>query len=462
MPVVTQIGEPFETFGHWWLQAAPTQVIAGVFKSRGGHLELQLFGHFDSIDINERGKLVDVIHGAADAKAFTLWNCYQETPGFKFPGTAEQNFRASRVIIGGLLPEEKTAKFCAIAFDAPQVGPWIADEPVQQSFQMGESEHGFSLELKSGRIRVFGPTAAGHTFRFGTDVHTRKEAFRTYGIDVTPTVHIDFSEALSTSECIMEARKCAALLTLLVGEDIQPISIRLHSEPKQSGFEFLYPRRPLEAQSLIEPREVLAPMPEIEVLAVMDRWGDQYAAMSDPVNLLSDVLSRDPPATQIKLLLLAQSLEAFHRNVDGGEYLPGIEYDLVRRQLENAIPASLSSAHRASLKSRIRYGNELSLRTRLKKLLDGLTEDSLRRLEIDRVAFVSDVVDARNDFTHWVQTREKVRPHGAHLANLVSSLQAVTQLIFLRHLGVQEGAVVTRMLQSPWRYLQRYRPLSKS
>ena len=183
--------------------------------------------------------------------------------------------------------------------------------------------------------------------------------------------------------------------------------------------------------------------------------------MGDSVNLLGDVLDANTPPAHLRMLLLTQALEAFHRNVIGGRYLPPEDYESIRLSLVNAIPQGTSKDHRAALESRIRFGNDPSLRNRLKKLLESVSADTLSLLQIDRKLFVQDVVDARNDFTHWEHEREKDRPNGAHLANLLSALLALTQLTFLKHLGVDESLVVQRMQQSPWRYLRRYESIGQ-
>jgi hypothetical protein len=458
-----KLGEPFEVWGHWWLPAFSDKPVAGKLSSYRGHLELKLLGTFDGVDVNHRGLVVPVIHGVADAKEFTLWRCVQDQFSFRFPGGVEQTFEKLRVIVGGHFPPDGESKFSAVAFDAQQIGPWMAQEPVKQDVTF--SDQGLSqmsCAVNEDRARVCGPASDGVRYRFSSNIESRHEPFSTYGYDTTPGVYIEFPEPLPVAQTIERVERTVELLTLLVGEDVEPESIRLYVPTEKSGFELLYEFRPPEKQKLIAAREVLAPLPKLgdAFIPMLDRWDVERARMGDTVNLLRDVLDRDAPASHVRMLLLAQALEAFHRSVIGGEYLSKEDYEPIRRILAEAIPPSVKSDHRAALESKIRYGNELSLRTRLKQLLGKVSDEGLARLQIDRKSFVRDVVDARNDFTHWQQERERARPNGAHLANLLSSLLALTQLLVLLHLGVDEGLVIGRMLETPWRYLRRYKPIN--
>jgi hypothetical protein len=458
-----RLGEPFEIWGQWWLPEKRDEVLAGRLRCYLGNLELMLLGQFSGLDINARGLVVDIIHGAGDAKAFTLWRAVQDQVSFSFPGTLKQSFHRMRILVGGHFPKESECLFTAVAFDAPQIGPWMGNEPVKQELLESDKKLRTRFEIAEHRRQDFGPCSNGVVYHFGSNVATRSEAFVTYGFETTPTAQIVFPEPVGTTTAVKRVENTAELLTLLVGQDVEPQAVRLFTAEEKGGFEFLYEFRPPVEEKLLNVREVLVPLPRItgSLVSVLDRWDQELPKMGDSVNLLTDVLDRASPQSHVQLLLLAQALEAFHRNVIGGEYLFVDDYEPIKKVLVDAIPTCVKPDHREALKSKIRYGNELSLRVRLRKLLDPFTDELLARISVDRKTFVNDVVDARNDYTHWVQEREKARPQGAHLANLLSSLRGMTQLILLCHLGVSEDLVVDRMLESPWLHLRRYQPIGK-
>ena len=112
--------------------------------------------------------------------------------------------------------------------------------------------------------------------------------------------------------------------------------------------------------------------------------------------------------THFYFLSLIQAIEAFHRRIygDKGEYLSDDDYEPIRRCLTNSIPARLPdgrdypSGFKEHLTSNIKFGNEYSLRTRLKQLsniwgpLDPLLYENTIELN-------HNIVCTRNYLTHY-------------------------------------------------------------
>lgn len=449
-----RLGEPFEIWGHWWLPEKPQNRVAGKLTSHLGNLELKLLGRFEGVDINARNTVLPVIHGVGDATNFTLWRSVQESPSFKAPGSLEQTFSKMRIVAGGHFNTEADTLFSGVTFEAPQIGPWLQKLPVKRKMQ----EANVSYELSQFRTCLFKSEINGNTIEFGANIQTRDEQYASYGFDVMPVASIDFASPKICSESMEHVEALADLLTILVGEDVEQRAIRFRISGENSSFPFIYEFRPPKDVKLIDEHDVLVPRRLLDgsLKAVFEKWTEDRKRLSDSVALLCDVLDRERPASHVQLLLLAQSLEAFHRNVVGGEYLPKEDYEPARKALEDAIPDFIQRDHRESLKARLKYGYQLSLRKRLVELFEPMKDTVFPALDLDMKNFVRDLVDARNDFTHWEQDREKERPNGAHLANLLSNARALTQLVLLRHLGVNESVVVQRMLTSPWRHLRRY------
>jgi hypothetical protein len=106
-----------------------------------------------------------------------------------------------------------------------------------------------------------------------------------------------------------------------------------------------------------------------------------------------------------QFLDLIYGLESFHRKIGGkNNYMPEDKYtEKVLPLLKKAIPKDLDSSHQASLKSRLKYGNMLSLRKRISDLIDLLPPQELNILGIGTTkkhSFVSKIVNLRNDLVH--------------------------------------------------------------
>ena len=173
---------------------------------------------------------------------------------------------------------------------------------------------------------------------------------------------------------------------------------------------------------------------------VLSNWFARYPGVQSACGLALSVINSDDLRPHVEFLSLMQALEGFHRALYAGTYEDAGEYEKVRDALLKAIPASVSKAHRDALGSKIRYGNEYSLRKRVNMLLDRLSA-SLRKNIIGGEGNAPGAwIDTRNYYTHW---DEALRPDildtkGMHYAGL--RLKLVLRVLYLQLAGVPEDA----------------------
>jgi hypothetical protein len=144
------------------------------------------------------------------------------------------------------------------------------------------------------------------------------------------------------------------------------------------------------------------------------------------------------PFIDTKFQALTQAIEGFHRATCVGKYLEADEYSKVQDCLIKAIPINIEPSLREHLKNTIKYGNEFSLRRRLRDLIEGLEEKTREILQID-AAFQSDVVEARNYYAHL---HDAMKPtcvgDGKAIYYLNQKLSALFLILVLKTLGMPE------------------------
>ena len=134
--------------------------------------------------------------------------------------------------------------------------------------------------------------------------------------------------------------------------------------------------------------------------------------------------------SEARYLFLMQAIDAFSRVMTNATYVEDGEYQLIRAALSAAIPSETPADLRASLRSRIKYGNEFSLRKRLALLLRGL-EPATRELICPNLdEYVERVVHTRNFLTHYSEDAE-ARPWPSELYYYVGSSVAMLLTILL-------------------------------
>jgi hypothetical protein len=158
----------------------------------------------------------------------------------------------------------------------------------------------------------------------------------------------------------------------------------------------------------------------IDLSEALRNWFAVYPRIEAPSQLALSVMASQNLWRHVEFLSLVQALEGLHRSLFKGTYLPDDQYDAIKKSLNAAIPSTLPSDHRDALRSRIRYGNQLSLRKRLAELADRIP-DFLRASILGATGKVpSTWVDTRNYYTHWDEDLRKdvLSPEGMYYAGI--------------------------------------------
>lgn len=144
-------------------------------------------------------------------------------------------------------------------------------------------------------------------------------------------------------------------------------------------------------------------------------------------------------------LTYSQALEAFIRKNDNFDkfYMSFDEYDRIKDEFYDCMGnMKLDRDYRRSLKSRIKYGNEYSLRKRLKMLINYLGEYELINVLNDKYhgKFINYVVDTRNYYTHYGDIGQ-YKTSGGELLLLTCDLKLLLELCLLHELKLSSDLI---------------------
>ena len=144
-------------------------------------------------------------------------------------------------------------------------------------------------------------------------------------------------------------------------------------------------------------------------------------------------------------LTYTQSLEAFIRKNNNFKkfYMDFEDYEEIKEKFYNFMgDMDLKSDHRQSLKSKIKYGNEYSLRKRLKILMNYLKSyDFIGNLnEKYGGKFINYIVDTRNYYTHYGDEGE-YKTSGGELLLLAYDLKLLLELCLLHELDLSKELI---------------------
>jgi hypothetical protein len=180
---------------------------------------------------------------------------------------------------------------------------------------------------------------------------------------------------------------------------------------------------------------------------VFDSWFSLCDKYRPVLGLLSaSILQPDMSNAESGFLAMMQAIEAYCRIRSRETYLTAEEFAEVTAGMSKCIPDGTETNVRNSLRGKLGFLNEFSLKDRLRSLVDQnkwlestlrYSDDPARHAE-DTKKFIKDVVDARNSLTHVDTRRHSSIPVGA-----VWRLRMMLCLSLLSEAGVDIGQRVS-------------------
>lgn len=431
--------QSFEKRGIFWLGEVQEPHLSGTlhFSPKDG-IELRLIGQFPE----PLQQFLPMVHGTVEDAHCTLFACTQRR--VKSSTLTLTEYQADRAIIGAHVASLKEAMFYKATSRFDCLDDWanyraISVPPADIHQARGPSRFEISQQpTVSATVNALGCTISMLGKPNGTFSH------RFIDWEYHAYLDIACSEPSSVHDLCSIVVELKHLISLLTWQRVRlaHFSFALHSsvpaDPKISPWCEIFGAAEPQSESyhasnwpLTEFADLASYFPDI-----VNAWFASDKLLRDARGLLTGLINSEGQFLQFEFLALVQIVEALHRIKYPGYYTGLEEYEPIRLALESAIPSTVSTDHRQSLKSRIKYGNEISLRTRLKHLCLKLP-DSLRNLIThDPASFISVVVDGRNYLTHRDEKSACRELMSEELQRTCQRLKLLLTIHFLHELGI--------------------------
>ena len=365
--------------GVFWLPETPEQHVSGTLHfSPNDGVELHLIGRLSSFPAS-----LAVVHGVAEDAECTLFAC---TPGrLKSSALTLSELRADIAIIGAHVKSEDEAMFSSVRVRFDCLDDWVgfsAFSVPNADWLGGRRPSRFDIAEQAGVPASVG--ALGCTISLVGDQHGtfsgRRISWEHHSfLDIVCSKPSSVRELCRT---VSELRHFISLLTwqrvrlgyLCFANQKPPTGRNAGGNPWCGVF------GAGEAQSLAYHTShwMLTEFSDVGMYfpTVLGAWFAGDDRLRNARGLLTGLIESEGAIFEFEFLALVQIAEALHRIINPRRYMTEADYESVKSALNSAISPSLGDEHRQSLKSRIKYGNDLSLRTRLKELCLGLPEDA--------------------------------------------------------------------------------------
>lgn len=444
-----------EFSGSWHLprlNGEPSVNLAGLLKWSDRQAVLSLHGTFmptiGAVFGSCELKRVPVVHGSTTASVpVTLLNSAEAGSHMSFGPLGMQE--AARIhsftcVVGALVDVDTTYE--KIQARVPGLEHWL-DMPIVSTKWTtpadGEPEQVIYTATKVPCNEVLIEKHA-MTLRLGVSFTAALGAPMHVDVNGYGYIEIEPDQPQSMGWMLERLDETLALLSFLSGSTMAPGTIQAKLSSQRDPVSWLLRLNNHELCSVSQRSDFFMTRVgmEMPLSEAMTCWFDNYDKIATPSQLALSVINSTGLWPHVEFLSCMQALEGLHRTDSNGLYTGIEEYKAIETALVKAIPATTGTAHRSSLKSRIRYGNEISLRKRLQELVAPVDIEIRQRIFGVEGKFPSIWVEARNYYTHWDEVSEgkNLTPQAMYQANV--RMRMLLRVLYLLRVGVPASAVI--------------------
>ena len=441
-----RLPEQMEKVGYFWLPEDTKQQLPGTLRiSDSGEIALEVIGSFgDPIDqLNDQPSLGRIVGIIENGDLVTLDSCRYTQRNISFGGVSKSLIHASLALLGAHYDKDEPITFSRVKFSVEGLDQWLSisgirvtrnwetksatikyDPPQELLFSLPDNislAFTFSWTLPSER----NPTEAKVTQKAYVSLESK---------DLRP---FDFFSSIIFK---LTNLFCFAIDDTVTLDSVTGFSYELKKE-MSGGDTYEVPIK-LYYQSLpfseVKPKldwdRMLFRYGHIknDFERIITNWLTNYDVSNPAFNLYFASKSGGYRYLEGRFLSLAQGVETLHRRNSSETLMPVDRYNEIATQLVAACPAE----SKGWLENRLKYGNELSLRARLKQILAPFHRFFGNAGQ--RKCLVSKIIDTRNYLTHYDPRLVSSAAEGEELWKICRKLECLFQLHFLRLVGLSD------------------------
>ncbi len=432
--------DELEYKGVWWLPDKPEKKVCGIlrFTPNEGAI-LDLIGSFKDIkEMNKRLNPEIILGASSNGKNITLHKCFETESNLSIPGSLTSSFYANEVFVGAHFQKSEDIKFRGLSIRYSYLDEWIGISGFDiQYFDKKEvvikhkQSEPIQASIGEDCIIFIDILAAMHS------VHSIVQ--KEMSIEQRTYLRVKHPVEKSLDEYWSIIRQIQNFLSLGIAEPVCPLEIIGETEANKEIISVkIYYHLPeiSEAFKTIYPHDMLFTFKDISdrFEMLLKNWFEKASTLEPVYDLYFGTLYNPWMYLQHQFLSLIQAVEAYHRRKFEGKYQSDEDYKPTYEKFKKFINGlDVDPSFKEALKSKLKYGNEYSLRKRLKDLFEQYNEVLNGFIE-DKNDFINKVVDTRNYLTHYDEDLKDKAVDGEQLYYVTQQLKVLIVICLLSEL----------------------------
>jgi ApeA N-terminal domain 1 len=448
-----RIKEEFKKSGYFWLPSAPERKIPGtLYISDGGNIELEVIELFDtSVDAihNDDNNLARIVGVIEEDGYVTLDNCFYKQKKLSFGGVAKKSLVCvNKAFIGVAYDENERISLNTCIFSVEGIDEWVGISGIQVDQE-------YEKELVTATIKYLPPEDILINLNNGMQLSITF-SWTIPGYPVTKEAKITqktyfklmSSAARELDEFISVLHRMTTFLCFAVDQIVCLDSITAMSndilmnvgnnKTIPAPIKIYYQSIPYsEYNPNLDLHRMLFVYAQIDkdFEKIINNWINTYNKIDPALSLYFSTKTGAQKYLDGKFLALAQGLETYHRRTSNEKLMDEEKF----KELVEEIIFKCPEENKEWLEGRLKHGNEINLRRRIKSIIEPFKDVVGTKNERSRI--ISRIVDTRNYLTHYDESLKSQAANGKDLLFLCHKMEAFFQLHFLQVLGFTQDEI---------------------
>lgn len=433
--------------GEWFIPQRFEKKISGTLKiSYDERPSLELICSVDDFDSFLPYKIfdtriwlkLDIILGICLSKEITLTNCEGYIKSFS-DKLIIIIFYPDIIFIGHLFNKLNEIKFDQIYFHLSYLDDWI--NKCNFNIKVNPKKRSFNLSYnKSKPILLF----VDENVRILIDFKASLPLFpyRKMKFQENSFLKIKFKKAINLEYYLQIIKILKTFLILAMLKPIHSLAIEGISKKLNKAI-MIYTHREIMQKELkrLQDYQMLFTFSDIsnDIGNYINNLFNQYPRLEAVLDIYSSTIYNYNMFIDHEFLSLMTSAEAFHRRIFNGKFQENNEFRKgVYLKLIEAIPDDINNDYKKSIKSKMRYLNEFTFKTRLEELLNSLpifivNEIIGKGITINN--FIDGSIKLRNLLVHQDNKAISVKPDIKEMYFMAKKIKAIMHLLLLKEIG---------------------------
>jgi len=466
MAKVFNLAEKFKIGGYWWLPGTPEKRIYGQLIYRPENVtELELEGSFkESLKDTFEYISSPLIYGeTTNGISCTLVDAHEKPQTVHSSGNIASIFFCNKLFIGKELLDPDNALFESALVQFSDFSTWLSHNPFNVKYpDTKSSRRVYNVSYTMPNLITTPVKSINASIKFEPSITSGGEN------QAHKLVHSDEIRFIPKRKRDLKwyldiIQKFRIFLSMLIGEPVNPISIRLCTKRRKlphlgnklyrEYLDFCAPHYQSRKRRQLHYPDILFPYPLIQkdFGKHLSNWYLKSGELKTSFQLYFGVLLQTDMPLEFRYLALIQAIESYQRLKKPNRYMSPRAYEPIKSRLIKAISDTVTSDHRAALKARIKYGYEYSLRKRLNIILTLIPKSLQKKITNNDPKFVDKVVTTRNYLTHRDDSDKINVLDTKGILHASESLKLLLLILFLVEIEV-DAMKIEHVILTNWRF----------